>query len=77
MACIVEHCEAEGGRLDINFQTQTDGKYHAKVLMCMACWQHLREHKGDCDVLYTPAYVSVVDFDFNKRMANVHSIRIH
>ena len=77
--CILEHCEQEGGHLEINFTVDaTQTQYRSDVSMCPECWQRMRDAKrqgiNKYDVLYRKSHTAV-DFDGVDNRVNVKAIR--
>ena len=74
--CVVENCTNEGGRTGINFKTDRGLQYKADVSICMGCWKHLKEARGQASaVLFRPADESFIDYDGVRRKAYVKSIQ--
>ena len=84
--CVFEHCNAEGGRIQINFTTEDDEKRYANVSMCLDCHATLRANKkggieNSCTVSWREPYKHWLEVDFSyldgKKMAEVVSLSLH
>lgn len=79
--CVFEHCDREGGHLELNFTADSTGQtFVANVKMCTECYETLwavKRNTGElptCDILFSTAYESV-DFGNSKLTARVQSMR--
>ena len=80
--CVLEHCEQEGGSLNIRFSTHPGDslppvQYEARVTMCVSCWEKMRRaNPADCDVKFSEIPGQFVDLGIFGRLADVKEIRL-